>query len=155
MFEQSIKFRRAALWAGLIVLLAAIGTGIHARQSLARSCEVQAVQEAASVLVSQMRMYDDVYVSAANGTRTSLEYPLTVMQETLMDTQQVEVPTCLQTAKDELVNYMAGALRAFRAFTAGEPETTIQGHLDDSYTHVRIFLTELEAVRKCAPLCIR
>ncbi len=146
---------RFSLWAGLLVLLLTVViAGVYASYAIPRSCEVDAVQEASVILVSQMKRYDDVYIPATAGTRTSLEYPLAVMQQILVDTDQIDVSVCMKTAKDELVNYMAVVIRAFEAFKAGEPDATIQGLLDDSYAHVRAFRLELDAVNECAPFCL-
>lgn len=138
----------------LIVLLILVTAGAYASYAIPRSCEVEAVQDASAILISQMKRYDEVYVPATAGSQTSLEYPLTVMQQILVDTDQVSVPTCMRTAKVELVSYMGTVIRAFDAFRAGEPDATIQGLLDDSYAHVRAFRLELEAVNACAPFCL-
>ena len=146
---------RFSLWAGALAFLLIVAAGgTYVWYAIPRSCEVEAVQETSAILVSQMKRYDDVYIPATAGTRTSLEYPLAVMQQILVDTDQLEVPACMRTAKDELVNYMAVVIRAFEAFKAGEPGATIQGLLDDSYAHVRAFRLELDAVNECAPFCL-
>jgi len=117
-------------------------------------CLVKDVENASTLLFTQMTRYDDVYVSAANGTRTSIDYPVNVMQQILMDTNDLNVPSCMKKAKVELVNYMDDVIRAFQAFKAGEPDTTIKKYLDESYVHVRIFMTELDTIKKCAPYCL-
>ena len=71
-----------------------------------------------------------------------------------MDTQEVGVPACMQTAKTELINYMDAVIRAFHAFGALEADETIRGLKNQSEKHYDNFITELEAVNECAPFCI-
>lgn len=64
------------------------------------------------------------------------------------------MPACLQTAKNELINYMDAVIRAFHAFGALEADETIRGLKNQSETHYDSFTRELGAVNKCAPFCI-
>jgi len=132
-----------------------ISVGTYLRFSLPISCDAMAVDNASTMLVTQMTHFDDVYVSATNGTRNSIDYPVTVMQQILMSTQEIEVPVCMGAAKDELIHYMRNVIRAFHAFKIGEPDTTVKGFLDESYDHIHIFFAELDTVKKCAPYCFR
>ncbi len=148
------RSNRVPWWAGALTALVIVAAaGVYAWRSFYIPCEVDAVQETSAILVSQMTRYDEVYISTTDGTRTSIEYPVTVLQQILMDTQAVDVPACMRTAKSELVNYMGDVIRAFQAFKAGEPDATVSGLLDDSYAHIRIFISELESVNSCAPYC--
>jgi hypothetical protein len=61
----------------------------------------------------------------------------------------------MQTAKNELLNYMRTVIRAFQAFGAGEEDAMIRNLVNESNTYFDNFNTELEAVTKCAPFCIR
>lgn len=156
MFSQRTgkKFGSLFLWAGaMTVFLAVAGFGGFTWYAANSPCEVGDVEYASTMLLTQMRRYDDVYASAANGMRTSIDYPVTVMQQILVDTQEVEVPACMRKAKSELIGYMGDAIRAFKAFQAGEQDSTIQSLLDSSYTHVRNFRMELESIKECAPYC--
>lgn len=138
----------------LVVLLIVVAAGAYTWYSLRSSCEVSAVEEASTILVSQVKMYDNVYQSATAATQTSVVVPLAVMQQILMDTQQVAVPACMQTAKTELINYMETVIRAFLAYSAEEANTVVRGLIEQSETHYANFSTELKEVKKCAPYCI-
>jgi hypothetical protein len=59
----------------------------------------------------------------------------------------------MQTAKEELVNYMGTVIRAFQAFGAEEAESTIRDMINQSERHYGNFNRELEAVKECAPFC--
>jgi len=138
-----------------IVLFIVITAGAYTWYSLSSSCEVDAVEEVSTILISQVKMYDNVYQSATAATQTSVVVPLAVLQQILMDTQQVAVPACMQTAKTELINYMKTVIRAFMAYSAQEANTVVRGLIEQSETHYANFSTELKEVKKCAPYCIR
>lgn len=136
-----------------VLLIVTIGSA-YGWYVYTRPCEISAVQETSALLVSQMKMYDDVYVSAAAApSRGSTVYPVSVMQKILVDTQQVSVPACMQTAKTELIGYMGDAIRAFQAFEAQEGNAAVKSWLDSSYAHIRVFIRELDDVKACAPYC--
>jgi len=71
-----------------------------------------------------------------------------------MDTQEIVVPACMQTAKNELINYMGTVISAFQAYRAGEADATIRGFIKQSDTQYANFNAELKAVNKCAPFCL-
>ena len=121
---------------------------------LPRSCAITAVQESSTILASQVKRYDDVYQSATAASQTSAVVPLAVMQQILMDTQQVTVPACMQTAKTELVDYMGTVIRAFDAYIASEGNTKVRDLIDQSEAHFANFTMEMREVKKCAPFCM-
>lgn len=149
------RLRRFLLPAGIIVgLLLAAAVGAYAWFFLIHPCELNVVEEASEILFSQLDRYEDVYQVAINASPSSVVLPVSVLQQILMDTQQVTVPFCMQTAKAELLNYMRVIIRAFDAYAAREPAETVRGLVDKAVTHLHNFDTELEAVKACAPYCI-
>jgi hypothetical protein len=138
----------------LIVLLIVSAMGVYAWYYSNNPCEVDAVEQASAILVNQMKRYDDIYGVTTSAPRNLLVRPVTDLQLVLMDTQGIDVPPCMRTAKNELINYMGTVIRAFQAYGAGESDATVRGLLDDSHIHINNFITELEAVRECAPFCI-
>ncbi len=150
--QKSIRFFMPASL--LIVLLIAAAVGAYVWYYLYNPCEVDAVKEASATLVSQMNWYDEAYQFATTASRTSLVRPLALLQQIQMDTQQVLVPACMQTAKNELINYMRTVHQALLAFGALEAGATIRGLINQSETYYDNFTTELEAVNKCAPFCL-
>lgn len=147
------RFRRLA--GVLLVSLLLVAAGLYGWRYLYRPCEVQDVEEATEALVIQSKIYDRVYQSAVDGDRTSLDYPVTVMQQTFMDTQAVVVPACLRTAKSELLGYMGTVIAAFRAYGAAQADQTVRELVRQSNLHYDSFLSELDAARGCAPFCFR
>jgi hypothetical protein len=152
----TVQKPRRFLWPAilLIVLFIVAALGTYAWYSLYRSCEVKAVEEASALLRSLWNRYDDVYQVATSATPGSVVLPATVLKQILMDTQQVAVPTCMKTAKNELVDYMGAVIRAFQAYAEREPDATVRGLIDESETHLDHFRAELRKVKECAPYCI-
>jgi hypothetical protein len=148
------KSNRFLLPAGVfIVLLIMAAGGVYAWYFLYHPCEVNTVKETSAILISQANTYDRVYQSAINAPATLVDGPVVTMQQILMDTKEVVVPACMQTAKDELLNYMTVVIRAFRSFAALETEATVRDLVNKSDQHYGNFITELKAVNQCAPLC--
>jgi hypothetical protein len=151
--QKSSLFRWLA--GALIVLFIIAPVSIYAWRYLYNPCEVAAVKEASSFLTNQVKFYDQVYQVAVSASRTSFDRPVITMQQIQMDTQEVAMPACMQTAKNEAINYMATVIRAFRAWGAGEPDATIFGLIKQSDAHYANFKAELKTINKCAPFCIR
>jgi len=143
------------LASALTALIAVAVVGIFAWMHLFNSCDVDAVREASTFLVTQLRTYDSQYQFTTTVYRNGLNPPVRKLQQIFIDTQAVAVPACMQMAKDELLNYMRTVIQAFQAFAAGEEDATINDLVNQSNTYYDNFNTELEAVNKCAPFCIR
>ena len=144
------------LWSAsvLIVLMIVAAVGVYTRYYLPLSCDVNEVRDASAILVSQTKRYDDVYQVATNAFQDTLVLPVAVLQQILMDTKQVVVPGCMQTAKDALIDYMRTVIRAFDAYAAQEADATVRDLIARSNEHYGNFFAELDAVNKCAPLCL-
>ena len=139
----------------LVVLLITPPAGLYSWRYLYNPCEVEAVKESSTFLTTQLKTYDGVYQVAATGSRTSVDYPVNTLKQIFMDTQELAVPACMQTAKQELVNYMGTVILAFQAYRDGEADATILGLIRQSDTQYANFKAELRSVNKCAPFCFR
>jgi hypothetical protein len=141
------------LAAALIILLILAPLGIYGWRYLYDPCEVEAVEQASAFLNIQLKTYDGVYQVATTAARNAPDHPVTVLQQILMDTQEVAVPACLQTAKNELVNYMGTVVLAFQSYRAGEADAKIFRLVRQSDEQYGNFKAELKAIKKCAPYC--
>lgn len=151
--QGAIQTSRRFLWLAVaLILLLVFATGMYGWQ---RSCDVNAVQEAAARLIRQRNSYDHSYQFATSVSSNAVVRPVAELQQILMDTQDVPVPICMQTAKEELVNYMGMVIRAFLAYGAKEPEGTVRDLIEQSNGHYDKFNTEMDAVQQCAPYCLR
>jgi hypothetical protein len=135
-------------------LLIAGAVGVYTWISVYNPCEVDAVKEASAFLVSQQKTYDAQYQFTTTVSRTELAIPVSMLEQISIDTKAVAVPACLQTAKNELLNYMGSVNGAFRTYMAAEKDPRIRDLLHQSDAHYDKFSSELEAVNKCAPLCL-
>jgi hypothetical protein len=154
--QESVQKSRRFRWlaGALIVFLIIAAVGTYTLHSLRSFCEVNAVKEASTILVTQLKTYDGVYQVAVTASRTSPDHPVNTLKQIFMDTQEVSVPACMQTAKNELINYMGTIISAFQAYRSGEANATIRGLVKQSDEQYANFKAELKAVNKCAPLCI-
>lgn len=149
------RLRRLLLPASLVVallLLAAVGA--YTWFFVFHPCEMNVVEEASALLFSQLNRYEDVYQVAISASPNSVVLPVSVLKQVLMDTQQVVVPSCMQSAKGELLDYMRTIIRAFDAYAAQEPDATVRGLVDEAVMHLHNFDSELEAIKECAPYCL-
>lgn len=150
--HRSSRFIWPAILALIAVIAAAAGT--YTGYFWHNSCKVNAVREASAFLVTQRNTYDNAYQFATTVSRTSLEHPVSTLKQILIATQAVDVPACMQSAKDELLHYMETVIRAFLAYGAQETDTTVNELIHESEIHYDNFAAELDAVNQCAPFCI-
>ena len=149
------RLRRLLRPASIIVaLLLLAAVGVYTWFFVFHPCEMNVVEEASALLFSQLNRYEDVYQVAISASPNSVVLPVSVLKQVLMDTQQVDVPSCMQSAKGELLNYMRTIIRAFDAYAAQAPDATVRGLVDEAVTHLHNFDSELEAIKACAPYCL-
>ena len=151
-FQKSKGFLLPA--SALIVLLIAGAVGVYIWIYVSNPCEVDAMKEASAFLVSQQKTYDAQYQFTTTVSRPELAIPVSMLEQISIDTKAVPVPACMQTAKNELLNYMGSVNGAFRAYMAVETDPKIRDLLHQSDMHYDNFNSELEAVNKCAPFCL-
>ena len=152
--EPVQKSRRFLLPASVLITLPIIAVvGVYIWINVYNACEVEAVQDASALLTSQLKRYDDLFQATTGVYKNSIVLPVTMLQQIVMDTNDVAVPACMQSAKNELINYMQTVIRAFHAFGAGESDAAVRELIAQSNTHYLNFTTELDAVNKCAPFC--
>jgi|SRR5688572_1759939 len=137
----------------LVVLLIVTAAGTYIWITFFNPCKVDAVQDASALLTSQLNRYDDLFQATTGVYKNSVVLPVTMLQQIVMDTNDVAVPACMQSSKNELINYMQMVIRAFHAFGAGESDAVVRELIAQSNSHYLNFTTELDAVNKCAPFC--
>jgi hypothetical protein len=141
----------ASVFTALIIVAV---VGIYVWVPLFNPCEVDAVKASSAFLITQLKTYDSQYQFTTTVYRDGLNAPVYKLQQIFMNTQAVAVPVCMQTAKNELLNYMRTIIYAFQAFAAGEADTTIRALVDQFNTYYDNFRSELNTVNKCAPFCM-
>ena len=148
------KLIRNPWFTTVVVALLIVGAaGTYLWYSYFRPCNVDAIEEATTILGSQLDRYEDVYQVAISASPDSVVLPVSVLKQTVMDTQQVYVPGCLESAKHELLEYMKIVIKAFDAYAARESDSTVRGLVNEAVTHLNQFDAELKTVNECAPFC--
>lgn len=89
---------------------------------------------------------------AITAFRTSPDHPVNTMKQIFMDTQEVPVPACLQTAKDELINYMGTVILAFQAYREGEADARVRDLISQSNAQYEHQFRIRSGQRVCAVL---
>lgn len=149
------KRGRLLLVAGSVVGIMVVGAlGVYAWYAVYGPCTRSTVDAASTALFEQVAVFEQEYQAAASATPIGLMGPVTSMQQTLWDTREIDVPGCMQLARNELITSMESAIRAFLAVMNDETEQTVQDLLQDSRTHLENFAAELESINKCAPFCL-
>ena len=153
--QDAVRNPRRFRWlaGALIVFLIVATAGTYTWYGVFRPCEVNAVRDASDFLTRQLKTYDHVYQVAVAASRTSPEHPVNLLKQIFMDTQQIIVPACMQTAKNELINYMGTVISAFEAFRAGEADATVLDLIKQSDAQYMNFHAQLKEVNECAPFC--
>jgi hypothetical protein len=136
-----------------ILLVWLVPMGLRAWYARVNPCEVSRVQDASALLNGQLRRFDDVAQVAGTALPTDSVRTIYELQFTYMNTQQVEVPACMEQGKTALLAYMAAVIRGFEAYAAAEPQSVVTGHFIQSDTHYRSFRQQLGTVDACAPYC--
>jgi hypothetical protein len=152
MLEQSRRFPMAG-FVVFIALLIVGAVGLYTWYYLYSPCGVNNVKKASSRLTDQATAYNLAFQATRGASASMLMGPITQMEQVLINTREITVPACLQTAKIELVTAMEDTLRAFLAYMEQKPEATVKELVEESTTHLENFSAELEAINKCAPLC--
>ncbi|HSL31061.1 MAG TPA: hypothetical protein VK900_17810 [Anaerolineales bacterium] len=146
--------RRRWLAGAVVALLVLVSAGGYAWYYSQTSCDVRAVERASTRLLQQLDSFDHSYQFAVTASRRAIVRPVEELQQIFMDTQQVRVPACMAAPRDQLLDYMETVIRAFVAYGANEPDSTVRSLIDASDTHYDNFRRELRAVGECAPFCI-
>jgi len=147
--------KRFLIVAGAVLaILVVAAISVYAWYAVYGPCSKSKVKTASDLLFNQVQAFDAAYQLAASLPPIELIRPMTQMEQTLVATQAVIVPACMQAAKNELTTSMDSALRAFLAIMNLEPEKRIKNLLQDSKTHLENFTNELESVNKCTPFCL-
>lgn len=150
-----MKFRRFPL-AGIVAIAALLivgAVGLYTWYYLYSPCGVNQVKAASAHLTDQATAYDRAYQATRGVSAPMLMGPVTQMQQILMETRELVVPDCLQTAKIELLTAMEDTIRAFLAYMEQKPEEAVRELIEKSTMHLENFSVELETINQCAPLC--
>src|SRR5690349_11970235 len=114
-FEKQTQSRFVSGFLLLCVLFVIAGIGWN---YLYGPCGVVQVDRASDVLSHQLQTYQDAYNIAASTERSALAEPVADLQMLQRETEAIQVPACLETAKSELLLSIDAAARGFLALRA-------------------------------------
>jgi hypothetical protein len=127
--EQPVpeKPGRFLLAAGAVLgIMVVAALGVYAWYAVYGPCTRGTVDTASTALFEQVAAFEQAYRSAASTTPIGLIGPVTTMQQVVWDTREVEVPACMQIARNELITrltcfvlqwfFFAGIQQALRLF---------------------------------------
>jgi hypothetical protein len=140
--------------AALIIFLISLPVAVFGWRYVYNPCEVNDVQAASGILRIQLKTYDQVFQVAATASRTAPDHPVNTLKQILMDTQEIAVPVCMRTAKNELLNYMGTVILAFDAYRTGEADAHVRDLIKQSDSQYASFRAELRTINECAPFCL-
>lgn len=142
--------KRVIVVGTLFALLAGVG---FAWFSLYGPCGTKRVHKAASEFSKILDNWD-TSLSIAGGTHpVSLPVPVRHLHEIRARATDVEVPACLQGAKEDLDAGMALAIKALIGMMYGESEATVFTLLDQGLRRIEAAGARIEEVEACAPFC--
>lgn len=137
-------------FAVLCIVMAVGGIGWHYFYG---PCGVNRVKASNQTLSTQFQAFNDAFDIAERTSRIALSGPIAEIQKIKRETETIEVPTCLEPAKHELLLSMDTALNGFLAFLAEESDATVSAHFNESVNHMGAFNEALISVGECAPFC--
>jgi hypothetical protein len=143
--------------AGLLMVLLFLCLGMTALGGrwyyLHGPCGVARVEESSHTLSNQFQVFNDAFDIAKRTSRIALSGPIAEIQKIKRDTEEIQVPACLEPAKRELMTSIEKSLDGFQAFLAEEADARVAAHLNESVDHMGIFNRTLITVSECAPFC--
>ena len=67
------------------------------------SWDTEVLDAMTAIMMIQVPCYDGVNGFFANGTRGSIDHPVTGMHQILMGSQKIDIPVCMECAMDSLL----------------------------------------------------
>ncbi len=148
--HQGLKDLLTVLSILLGIVLIAGGVGWHYFYG---PCGVARVNEASQKLSKQAQIYNDAFNIASSTPRIALAGPVADLQRIQRETEDVQVPKCLETAKQELVWSIDAAVKGYLAFMGDESDNKVSNLMSMSTNHFMKLSDELLRIDDCKPFC--
>ena len=132
----------AAIVAGLI--LAATGLGWYYYYG---PCGVVRVKTAATELSDVTSRFEAKSSIASSTPRNALAFPVSQMQDSLAEAQKIEVPPCMDVAKEAMIVGMDFNVSAYLAFMAQDDDKNISYLFDQARRQMLYANSELLTVK--------
>lgn len=137
----------------IIVLVLGLGGGSFGWYYYYGPCGKARVEEAGEKISDTLDRWGDAEKIASSTSRISLSGPVADLQEIRRDTGNLEVPQCLETAREKLVLAMDSSIEGYLAFMSNESDFNVSAHFKLAATRLSELTEEMLRVRGCAPFC--
>jgi hypothetical protein len=116
-------------------------------------CDKDLVQAASKQLLDIVKKWQDAYNIASSTGRIGLAQPVQEMQSIKRETEALEVPKCLTTARDYLASHMNSSVNGFLAFMSQESDAVVQDNFTEANDLLSKYTAEMERIADCVPDC--
>lgn len=137
----------------VIILAIAGGIAFYEYNFYSGPCGVTRIKDASAQMRQMAGKWDDAVQLSSATSRIGLAGPVSSLQSTLREMQNLAIPDCLVPARDAMISSMNSTIKGFVAFMGQKDDATIQAHFKDASNYMDSFGTELDRVVACAPNC--
>ena len=135
---------------GLFVLVAASG---FAWYYFYGPCGRIAVQQASDEIAAISGDWEDAVSLADSTPRMSLAPQIERLQNIQDDLQSMSVPACMEDARDQVDEGMAGIVLAYTMFLGQADDSEVSSEMMSGFSRLFDGQSQVEEIRECAPFC--
>lgn len=152
--EPKKRSRKPVILALLVVIvIVAVGVGLYFNNYYNGPCGVNVVKSASDKMKLIAQKWDDATQLASSTSRIALSGPVSQLQASMRDVQNLEIPSCMTPTRDALRSSMESTINGFVAFMGQKADSVIQTYFSSASVYMDSFGTELLRVSACAPNC--
>jgi len=116
-------------------------------------CGIQRVQESTQQLLDIQKRWDSSLILATNSSRLVLTEPLVKLNDIRQELIIIPVPTCMQSAKQNLHNSMRTTIEAYISFLQYVSENDIRQKFNIAAKEMGEYVRKMQEIQNCAPFC--
>jgi hypothetical protein len=116
-------------------------------------CNMADINNAINELSAITKRLHDALNTANSTNRTELSNPIDVLKQIKSDTENLEVPQCMQPIKEKYIKSMDYDIQGYSAFMKDANDTRVNDYSDQSQECRKEVETMLNEIIKCDPNC--
>jgi hypothetical protein len=116
-------------------------------------CPQEKVLQANHDLATLLERFNDIDKVANVTSRIALPPVIDNMQQIKRDTNDFELPGCMEPARNYLILYMESEIDGFIVFLAQNSNSQANSYFERSLTYIQKLADELDRVNNCTPNC--
>ena len=116
-------------------------------------CGIQRVQESTQQLLDIQKRWDSSLILATNSSRLVLTEPLVKLNDIRQELIIIPVPSCMQSAKQNLHNSMRTTIEAYISFLQYVSENDIRQKFNIAAKEMGEYVRKMQEIHNCAPFC--